>query len=73
MAGKAKRKNIYFRQTEREFRAQKLSQIIQHFRTNIPYKIYNFSKKSVKYPFEKIGGAYNKFNTKLPKSAKKSK
>lgn len=71
MAAKPKRKNTYFRQTEREFRAQKLSQIFQHFRTNIPYTIYRYSVKGVKYPIKKLKSAYNKFSIKLPKTAKK--
>ena len=73
MAGKAKRKNTYFRQTEREFRAQKLSQIFQHFRTNIPYKIYKLSEKGVKYPLDKIKDVYKRFHKKLPENAKKIK
>lgn len=73
MPGKAKRQNIYFRQTPREFRAQKLSQIFQHFRTNIPYKIYSYSIKGVKYPINKIRNVYNRFNPKLPNSAKRKK
>jgi hypothetical protein len=73
MAKKGKRKNVYFRQTQKEFRAQKITQIFQHFRTNIPHTIYDYSLKGVKYPIEKIRNVYTSFNKKLPKYAKKGK
>lgn len=67
-----KRSNVNFRQTEKEFKSQKISKIFQHFKTNIPYKIYDYSIKGVKYPVNKLRNVYNKFNKKLPKTAKKN-
>jgi hypothetical protein len=73
MANKGKRKNVYFRQTQKEFKAQKITQIFQHFRTNLPHKIYDYSVRGVKKGKKGIKMAYSKFQLKLPKYAKKEK
>jgi hypothetical protein len=73
MTSKTKRKNTNFRQTEKEFRAKKINQILQGFRTNLPYRIYSFSVKQAKGQVEKIRSVYSRFSLKLPQYAKKKK
>ena len=40
-----KRFNTYFRQTAKEFKAIRQTQIYAHLKRNIPYKIFNISKR----------------------------
>ena len=66
MADKSKRKNIYFRQTPKEFRAQKLAQIIQHFRTNLPYRFKTYAKNNLTKNLEILRNIKNKkFSKKI--------
>jgi hypothetical protein len=45
MAKKDKRRlNTYFRQTAKEFRAARQTQVYSHINRNLPYKIFEISK-----------------------------
>lgn len=41
---KKKRTNTYFRQTAKEFKAARQTQIYSHINRNLPYKIFKISK-----------------------------
>ena len=41
---KKKRLNTYFRQTAKEFKAARQTQIYSHINRNLPYKIFKISK-----------------------------
>ena len=41
---KKKRLNTYFRQTAREFKAARQTQVYSHLNRNLPYKIFKISK-----------------------------
>lgn len=41
---KKKRINTYFRQTTREFKAARQTQVYSHINRNLPYKIFEVSK-----------------------------
>ena len=71
MEEKTKRRNTYFRQTERQFKAEKLNQIQEHFNRNLPYRIYSFSRRQVNRQMSRLKGAFNKVVTKIPKGAKR--
>ncbi len=73
MAGKTKRKNIYFRQTPKEFRAEKQNAIYEHFNKNLPFKIYSFSQRHFESQVLKLKRAFNKIKVQIPKGAKRVK
>jgi len=64
MARRQKRDNIYFRQTPREFRAAKQTSVFAHINRNLPFRVYNFSKKQFDATLLKLR---TKFRTSLPK------
>jgi len=41
---KKKRFNTYFRQTVKEFKSARQTQVYSHINRNLPYKIFNISK-----------------------------
>ena len=43
--GKQKRKNIYFRQTPKEFKSQRQTEVYYHINRNLPYTLFQFSKE----------------------------
>lgn len=43
-----KRRNIYFRQTPKEFRASAQNEIYSHIKRNLPYRIYRYSQERFK-------------------------
>ena len=74
MAQKAKkdgRTNIHFRQTPKEFRAQKQNQVYSVMNRNLPYRVYNFSKSLFDDQLLKMKIKVSKFSAKLPKNTKK--
>lgn len=73
MAERSKRDNIYFRKTERQFEADHLNQVYEHFNKNLPYRIYRFSKRQFRLQISRLKSAFNKIATSVPKGAKKVK
>lgn len=71
MTGRAKRDNIHFRQTPREFKAQNQAEISMHFNKNLPYKIYSFSRRQFIRQIARMKVAVNKIVFKLPKESKR--
>lgn len=69
---KAKRDNIYFRQTPREFKAARQTQVYYHINRNLPYRIYQFSKNHFMLNLNRLKNQYNKVKTSLPKNSKKT-
>ncbi|OGM05565.1 hypothetical protein A2715_05785 [Candidatus Woesebacteria bacterium RIFCSPHIGHO2_01_FULL_39_32] len=53
-AKKNKRTNIHFRQTSKEFRAQKQNQVYSVMNRNLPYRVYNFSKNLFNDQLQKL-------------------
>src|SRR3990167_252359 len=49
-----RRKNVHFRQTPKEFRAQKQNQIYSVMNRNLPYRVYNFSKNLFNDQLQKL-------------------
>ena len=70
---KSKRDNIYFRQTPKEFRSARQTQIWQHINKNLPYRIYQFSKYHFLTNLNRLKNQYNKVTTKFPKNSRKIK
>lgn len=74
-----KRINTYFRQTAKAFKAARQTQIFSHFRRNIPYKLYKYSKSKVKKEAKRVGNVIGKKNLgwvkkiKIPKKTQKQK
>lgn len=71
MRVKLKRINTHFRQTAKEFRSQKQSQIHQHFNQNLPYRIFSFSKRQIRIRVDKLKNAIYFVKAKLPKNSKR--
>lgn len=71
MRVKTKRINTHFRQTEKEFRSQKIAQISQHFNRNLPYRIYSFSVRQVRSSVDKMKNTFLQIKPKLPKNSKR--
>ena len=70
--GNQKRKNIYFRQTPKEFRSQKQNSIFHHIKTNISYHIYTHGIDKINDVLSKIRGGSKVFETKLPTTTNKT-
>jgi hypothetical protein len=70
---KAKRRNINFRQTPREFKAERQTKSFSVMNRNVPYRVYTFSKKFFDNQVGKLKNQFFKISTKLPKGAKKVK
>jgi hypothetical protein len=51
---KKKRTNTYFRQTAKEFKAARQTQVYSHINRNLPYKIFNISKTQFLNKVKKI-------------------
>ena len=66
--GKEKKRNIYFRQTPKEFRSIRQTQVFLHFNKNLPYKVYHFSKKLFERQMTKISGQITRFTKKTSKA-----
>jgi len=65
--GKEKRRNINFRQTPKEFRSARQTQVFLHFNKNLPYKVYQFSKNLFERQMTKISGQITRFSKKTSK------
>ncbi len=59
--GKEKRRNINFRQTPREFASRRQTQVFLHFNRNLPYKVYQFSRRLFERQMTKISGQITRF------------
>ena len=63
-AGRTRRFNINFRQTAKAFRAARQSQIFIHINKNLPYRIYQFSKKRFQDQYQKAQNNFGKLSMK---------
>ena len=52
--GKQKRKNIYFRQTPKEFKSQRQTEVYYHINRNLPYTLFQFSKEKFSAHLKKV-------------------
>ena len=68
-----KRRNIYFRQTPKEFKSAKQTQAYEHIKMNIPYRIYQFTKENLSNVFTEVKGRFLKIKMNLPRGAKRVK
>ena len=71
-SSKGKRLNIYFRQTAKEFKSARQTQVYSHIKRNLPYRIFSFTKERIIFIVEKARNV-SKSVTKLPTSAKRIK
>ena len=70
---KAKRKNIYFRQTPKEFGAERQTATFSVMNRNVPYRVYQFSKSKFDLGLQKLHNQFGKIKLKLPKTLQKEK
>jgi len=68
---KAKRANIYFRQTARSFKAAKQTQVFSHINRNLPYRIFSLTKDVFAERIRRLNSLVNRNKSKFIKANQK--
>ncbi|KKR27735.1 MAG: hypothetical protein UT61_C0068G0013 [Candidatus Woesebacteria bacterium GW2011_GWA1_39_8] len=65
MAKAAKRRNIYFRQTPKAFRADRQTKVFSYIKRSIPYSVYVYSRRLATSNYTKLSRLFAKSPQKV--------